>query len=92
MYNIYRSSRYRKDFKRIASDKKLVDEINVVVYLLSSSDNPLPEKYRDHQLKGKYAAYRECHVRPDWLLVYQKNKKKLILLLARTNTHPEIFG
>ena len=91
MYKVKPTKKFRKDFKRIASDKKLVDEISVVVDLLSANDNPLPAKYQDHQLEGKYAVYRECHVRPDWLLVYQKNKNELILLLARTNTHSEIF-
>jgi len=91
MYKVKPTKKFRKDFKRIASDKKLVDEISVVVDLLSANDNPLPEKYQDHQLKGKYASYRECHVRPDWLLVYQKNRNELILLLVRTNTHSEIF-
>jgi mRNA interferase YafQ len=64
MYSIYRTSRYRKDLKRIAFDKKLVDEIGVIVGLLSDNDNPLPQKYSDHQLKGDYAEFRECHVRP----------------------------
>ncbi|MDR2147883.1 MAG: type II toxin-antitoxin system YafQ family toxin [Tannerella sp.] len=91
MYKVKPTKKFRKDFKRIVSDKKLVDEISVVVDLLSANNNPLPEKYQDHQLKGKYAAYRECHVRPDWLLVYQKNKNELVLLLVRTNTHSEIF-
>ncbi|MDR2234184.1 MAG: type II toxin-antitoxin system YafQ family toxin [Tannerella sp.] len=91
MYKIKPTKKFRKDFKHIASDIKLVDEISAVVNLLSADDNPLPEIYRDHQLKGKYKVYRECHVRPDWLLVYQKNKKEMILLLVRTNTHSEIF-
>jgi mRNA interferase YafQ len=65
--------------------------MGVVVALLSENDNPLPKEYKDHPLKGKYAGFGECHIRPDWLLVYQKNKNELILLLARTNTHSEIF-
>jgi addiction module RelE/StbE family toxin len=57
MYKTKPTKKFRKDFKRIASNKKLVDEISVVVDWLSANDNPLPEKYKDHQLKGKYAAY-----------------------------------
>ncbi|MDR0206759.1 MAG: type II toxin-antitoxin system YafQ family toxin [Bacteroidales bacterium] len=91
MYSIYRTSRYRKDLKIIAYNKKLVDEIGVVVVLLSENDTPLPEKYKDHQLKGRFAEFRECHVRPNWLLVYKKNKEELILALIRTGTHAELF-
>jgi mRNA interferase YafQ len=92
MYEIRPTKRYNKDLQRIANNRKLVNEIYAVVALLSANDNPLPEKYRDHSLKGQYAAYRECHVRPDWLLVYRKDKGELTLLLVRTNTHSEIFG
>jgi mRNA interferase YafQ len=92
MYNVRWSKKFDKDFKRIVNNKKLTAEVEAVITLLGTNDEPLPEKYQDHQLKGKYAAYRECHIRPDWLLVYQKNKNELILLLARTNKHSEIFG
>jgi mRNA interferase YafQ len=92
MYSVRPTTRYNKDLKRIANDRKLIAEIYTVVELLSANDNPLPEKYQDHPLKGNYQGYRECHIRPDWLLVYQKNKNELILFLVRTNTHSEIFG
>jgi mRNA interferase YafQ len=91
MYSICSTSRYRKDLKSIAYDKKLVDEIGVVVALLSENDFSLPEKYKDHQLKGRFADFRECHVRPNWLLVYKKTKEELILALIRTGTHSELF-
>jgi len=91
MYSICRTSRYRKDLKTIAHDKKLVDEVGNVVALLSENDFPLPEKYQDHHLKGRFAEFRECHVRPNWLLVYKKTKEDLILALIRTGTHSEIF-
>ena len=83
MYKITTTNRYEKDLKRIVSQPELIDEIDTVVSLLSN-DIPLPKKYRDHGLKGQYAAYRECHVRPDWLLVYKKEKTDLILVLVRT--------
>jgi mRNA interferase YafQ len=92
MYRVRPTKPYKRDLKRISHKPEIIAEIDAVVALLSADDNPLPEKYQDHQLKGKYAAYRECHVRPEWLLVYQKNKNELILLLARTNTHSEVFG
>ena len=91
MYEVAETNQYKKDLKRIASQPKLVKEINAVVRLLSENDIPLPEKYKYHQLRGQFAEFRECHVRPDWLLVYKKTKKELILLLVGTGTHSHIF-
>jgi len=91
MYKIITTNKYDKDLKHIVSQPKLIEEINTVVYLLSSNDNPLPKKYNDHALKGKYAKYRECHIRPDWLLIYKKEKTDLILVLIRTGTHSILF-
>lgn len=51
----------------------------------------LPEKYRDHELTGNYAGFRECHIQPDWLLVYRIEEKELILFLSRTGTHADLF-
>jgi len=91
MYKVANTNRYNKDLKRIASNPKLVQEINDVVRLLAASDVPLPQKYQDHQLKGKFIEFRECHIRPDWLLVYKKTAKDLILALIRTGTHADLF-
>jgi len=91
MYKVTISNQYKKDLKRIASNTKLVEKINAVVRLLATDDTPLPAKYKDHQLKGKKSENRECHISPDWLLVYQKNKEELILLLLNTGSHSHIF-
>ena len=58
---------------------------------LLSLGKPLPPKYRDHQLKGRLSAFRECHIQGDWLLVYRIVKDKLILSLHSTGTHSDIF-
>ena len=50
-----------------------------------------PEKYRDHERTGNYAGFRECHIQPDWLLVYRIEEKELILFLSRTGTHADLF-
>jgi len=91
MYKITTSNQYKKDLKRIASNPELIKEINAVVFLLSTDDTPLPAKYKDHKLKGKKSGSCECHIRPDWLLVYQKKKQELILLLLNTGSHSNIF-
>ena len=91
MYKVKNTGKYKKDLKRIAANTALVKEINTVVRLLSTDDTPLPEIYKDHPLKGQLAGFRECHVRPDWLLVYKKTKEELILLLVGTGTHSHLF-
>ena len=56
--------------------------------------NSLPEKYRDHSLKGEYSGYKECHIEPDWLLIYDYealNDSEQQLLLVRTGSHSELF-
>lgn len=51
----------------------------------------LDEKYKDHLLTGDYGGFRECHITPDWLLVYQYREQELLLLLSRTGTHSDLF-
>ena len=67
-----------------------VEDLDKAVAILASGA-PLPKEYDDHPLSGNYAGYRECHIAPDWLLVYQKNDRTLILLLTRTGTHSDLF-
>ena len=68
-----------------------MNEMKEVVGKLGD-DIPLEEKFHDHPLSGVYAGYRECHIRPDWLLVYKKDLDALILVLSRTGTHSDLFG
>ena len=53
---------------------------------------PLEEKYRDHELKGKYQGFRECHIQPDWLLIYLKENDVLTLTLVDTGSHADLFN
>ena len=62
----------------------------VLDILLSGKD--LPETYRDHQLQGKLSIFRECHIEPDWLLVYRKVDKELILYATATGSHADLFN
>jgi mRNA interferase YafQ len=54
-------------------------------------NKPLPQKYRDHQLVGNYSGHRECHITPDWLLIYKIEEDILTLSLTRTGTHSDLF-
>ena len=89
-YKIEATSRFKKDFKTVKKrgyDLRLLAE---VVDLLAKGE-PLPEKYLDHPLKGSYKGCRECHITPDWLLVYEKFEDTLFLYLTRTGTHSDLF-
>ena len=90
MLTIKYQSAFKKDYKRIKKrgyDTRLLEK---VVGLLSE-DKPLPPKYKDHALSGDYGGCRECHIAPDWLLVYEVVERDLILYLMRTGTHSDLF-
>lgn len=84
------TSQYRRDIKRIKKqglDLSLLDDvINTML-----EGKPLAPKHNDHALIGNYIGQRECHIKPDWLLVYAVDKEKLILTATRTGTHAELF-
>ena len=65
-------------------------ELDEIVKLLSE-EQPLPPKNKDHPLKGSYAGYKECHIRPDWLLIYKTDKQILTLVLIRAGIHSDLF-
>jgi len=77
----------RKLAKKRGLDISLLQE----PIILLAKGEPLPPKYRDHQLKGNLSAFRECHIKGDWLLVYRIIEDKLILSLHSTGTHADIF-
>ena len=90
MLTIKYQSVFKKDYKRIKKrgyDTRLLEE---VIGLLVE-DRELPPKYRDHALSGDYSGCRECHIAPDWLLVYEVMDRHLILYLMRTGTHSDLF-
>ncbi|MCL2039616.1 MAG: type II toxin-antitoxin system YafQ family toxin [Bacteroidetes bacterium] len=92
MYKVITSKKYRRDLKRIKRMPLDMKKLNLVIDLLSGSDKPLPEKYNDHKLLGEFAGYRECHIEPDWLLVYKKERRNLVLVLTRTGSHSDLFN
>ena len=79
--------------KRCSSCRKETSFLNALTEVLEwlKSGKKLPEKYCDHQLKGKLKKFRELHIQPDWILVYIKNKTELILTLSRTGTHADLL-
>lgn len=90
MLTIKYQSAFKKDYKRIVKrgyDIRLLEE---VISILANQE-PLPEKFRDHSLLGKYTGCRKCHITPDWLLIYEIDGDELILYLTRTGSHSDLF-
>lgn len=90
MYNIVASNRFKKDLKQIIKRGYNISLLEVVITLLSQG-KPLPAKYKDHNLTGCFSNCRECHITPDWLLIYEISNKELLLYLTRTGTHSDLF-
>lgn len=90
MLTIKYESTFKKDFKRIVKRGYDIRLLENVIEMLANGQ-VLPEKYRDHSLFGDYADCRECHITPDWLLVYKISNAELILYLTRTGTHSDLF-
>lgn len=90
MLTIKYQTAFRKDYKKIKKRGYNLRLFEQVVELLAS-ETPLPQKYKDHALIGDYAGCRECHIEPDWLLVYEVNETELVLYLTRTGTHSDLF-
>ena len=90
MLTIKYQAAFKRDYKRIVKrgyDTRLLEQ---VIELLAEQ-KPLPEKFRDHDLTGNYKGCRECHIQPDWLLVYEVNNDELILYLIRTGSRSDLF-
>lgn len=92
MLKIEFTNQFKKDFKLITKRGYDIKKFEKVVELLQKQEI-LPEKYRDHQLVNSknYKNVRECHIEPDWLLVYRIKEDILILELTRTGTHSDLF-
>lgn len=90
MLKIRPSNRFKRDLKLIAKrglDLSLLDDI---VNKLAAQQ-PLDPKNKDHALTGEYSGFRECHIQPDWLLVYRIDEDELFLFLSRTGSHSDLF-
>ena len=89
-YTVRPTSRFQKDLKRIARRGYNTELLTAVIKKLANGE-PLAQKHRDHALMGDYAGCRECHITPDWLLIYEISDDTLLLYLTRTGTHSDLF-
>lgn len=89
-YKIEVSRQYLKDLK-LARKRQLDEKLLTDIIVKLAAGEPLPAKNHDHALSGNYKGYRECHITPDWLLIYSRNETVKIVSLVRTGTHSDLF-
>ena len=85
------TTQFKKDYKLALKRHLDIDLLDDVIRCLARGET-LPEKNKDHALTGDWVGHRECHILPDWLLVYRIDDDVLVLTLARTGSHSELFG
>ena len=90
-YVVKFTTQFRKDYK-LAMKRGLKIELLERVIMLLAAGEALPEKNKDYALTGNWVGHRECHILPDWLLVYRVEDDVLVLTLTRTGTHSDLFG
>ena len=91
MLDIYYENKMKKQIKLMQKRGKNIDKLTFVLDILAK-EQVLPNKYNDHKLVGNFVGYRECHIEPDWLLIYKIEKERLILIATATGTHSDLFG
>ncbi|WP_336016540.1 type II toxin-antitoxin system YafQ family toxin [Fusobacterium polymorphum] len=89
-YTVKMTNKFKKDYKIIEKQGKNIKKLVEVIEMLAKGKQ-LDSKYKDHSLIGNYKGYRECHIFPDWILIYKHEEDILVLILARTGSHSELF-
>ncbi|MBS5646614.1 MAG: type II toxin-antitoxin system YafQ family toxin [Lachnospiraceae bacterium] len=90
-YTVKTTNQLKKDFKLAMKRGLNIDLLETVIATLALGE-PLPDKNKDHALTENWIGHRECHILPDWLLIYRIEEEVLILTLARSGTHSDLFG
>ena len=89
-YTIKPTTQFKKDLKIAEKSHRNISLLKEVINKLANGEK-LEQKYRDHSLTGNWKGHRECHVQPDWLLIYEIDGENLFLYLTRTGTHSDLF-
>ena len=90
-FTVKPTTTFRRDYKLAIKRGNDIQRLDDVIELLATGQT-LPDKYRDHELTGNWKGHRECHILPDWLLVYKIEANVLVLTLSRTGTHSVIYS
>jgi len=88
MKSIRRTAQFKRDVKRLQQQGKDLEKLKTVLVGMASAKR-LPSQYRDHVLVGQYKGTRECHIEPDWLLIYESTESDIVLI--RTGSHTDLF-
>lgn len=89
-HEIVWTTKFKKDYKLAIKRGLNIDLLDEIIRALSRGEM-LPEKNKDHELTGDWAGHRECHIQPDWLLIYRIENDILVLTLSRTGSHSDLF-
>ena len=89
-YPVKNPAKFKEDLKLVIKRGYKIELLKEIVYKLANGEE-LPPVNRDHELSGNWVGYRECHIQPDWLLIYYIENDVLVLTLARTGTHSDLF-
>ena len=90
-YIVKPTTQFKKDFKLAMKRSMKIELLEEVIAMLAMGET-LPDKHKDHALTGNWVGHRECHILPDWLLIYRIEDEVLVLTLTRTGTHSDLFG
>lgn len=90
MYEISQTGQFKKDFKLIVKRKYDILKLETVLFQLIKGEK-LPIKYKEHPLKSNYKGHFDCHIEPDWLLIFKRDDTAKLITLVRTGTHSDIF-
>ena len=85
------SSRFKKDYRKMRRQGKNMAKLDTAIVKIASREL-LPDYMRDHELSCDWSGHRECHIAPDWLLIYRIDDSTLVLELTRTGSHSDLFG
>jgi len=89
LYEVKQTAQFKKDYRLVKKRGQNIKLLHEIIIMLADGI-PLPDKNRDHQLTGDWKNFRECHIAPDWLLVYKSEDDILVLTLTRTGTHSDL--
>ena len=89
LYEVKKTTKFKKDYRLAKKRGQNIQLLHEIILLLADGQ-PLPEKNRDHALTGDWIGFRECHIMPDWLLIYKQEEDILVLTLTRTGTHSDL--
>ena len=89
-YEIIVTNQFKKDYKQAIKRGLEIELLDEIIRILGKGEK-LPEKNKDHALTGNWVGFRECHIKPNWLLIYKVEDNVLVLTLSRTGTHSDLF-